>query len=88
MLENITNIRVPVIAAIEGRAYIHSDHALLAIVIVAAGRGRPSKMWGILPWVLCRVTESLPRGVIARELDERRPSCSTRCRRVPPMIGE
>ncbi len=35
-LENITNIRVPVIAAIEGRAHIHSDYALLANVIVAA----------------------------------------------------
>jgi enoyl-CoA hydratase/carnithine racemase len=36
MLENIANIRVPVIAAIEGRAHIHSDYALLANVIVAA----------------------------------------------------
>ena len=35
-MENIANIRVPVIAAIEGRAYIHSDYALLANVIVAA----------------------------------------------------
>jgi enoyl-CoA hydratase/carnithine racemase len=35
VLENITNIRVPVIAAIEGRAHIHSDFALLANVIVA-----------------------------------------------------
>ena len=38
VLENIANIRVPVIAAIEGRAYIHSDYALLANVIVAAER--------------------------------------------------
>ena len=35
-LENIANIRVPVIAAVEGRAHIHSDYALLADVIVAA----------------------------------------------------
>jgi enoyl-CoA hydratase/carnithine racemase len=35
-LENIANIRVPVIAAIEGRAYGHSDYALLSSVIVAA----------------------------------------------------
>jgi enoyl-CoA hydratase/carnithine racemase len=35
-LENITNIWVPVIAAVEGRAHIHSDYALLADVIVAA----------------------------------------------------
>jgi enoyl-CoA hydratase/carnithine racemase len=36
VLENIANIRVPVIAAIEGRAHIHSDYALIASVIVAA----------------------------------------------------
>jgi enoyl-CoA hydratase/carnithine racemase len=36
VLENIANIRVPVIAAIEGRAHVHSDYALLADVIVAA----------------------------------------------------
>jgi enoyl-CoA hydratase/carnithine racemase len=36
VLENIVNIRVPVIAAIEGRAHVHSDYALLASVIVAA----------------------------------------------------
>src|SRR5271155_4874484 len=33
VLENIANIRVP---AIEGRAHVHSDYALLASVIVAA----------------------------------------------------
>jgi enoyl-CoA hydratase/carnithine racemase len=36
ILENIANIRVPVIAAVEGRAHIHSEYALLANVIVAA----------------------------------------------------
>src|SRR5207253_7474283 len=36
VLANIANIRVPVIAAIEGRAHVHSDYALLASVIVAA----------------------------------------------------
>src|SRR5580704_4280443 len=36
VLENIANIRVPVIAAVEGRAHIHSDYSLLANVIVAA----------------------------------------------------
>ena len=35
-LENIANIRVPVIAAVEGRAHVHSNYALLASVIVAA----------------------------------------------------
>lgn len=36
VLENIANIRVPVVAAIEGRAHVHSEYALLANVIVAA----------------------------------------------------
>jgi enoyl-CoA hydratase/carnithine racemase len=36
IVENIANIRVPLIAAIEGRAYVHSEYALLANVIVAA----------------------------------------------------
>src|SRR5438132_10196033 len=36
VMENIANIRVPVIAAIEGRAHVHSEYALLASVIVAA----------------------------------------------------
>jgi enoyl-CoA hydratase/carnithine racemase len=42
VLENIANIRVPVIAAIEGRAHVHSDYALLASVIVA-GEGATFK---------------------------------------------
>jgi enoyl-CoA hydratase/carnithine racemase len=36
ILENIANIRVPVIAAVEGRAHVHTEYALLANVIVAA----------------------------------------------------
>jgi len=35
VLENIANIRIPLIAAIEGRAHVHSDYVLLANVIVA-----------------------------------------------------
>src|SRR5438445_12860428 len=35
ILENLANIRVPVIAAVEGRAHVHSEYALLADVIVA-----------------------------------------------------
>jgi enoyl-CoA hydratase/carnithine racemase len=35
ILENLANIRVPVIAAVEGRANVHSEYALLANVIVA-----------------------------------------------------
>jgi enoyl-CoA hydratase/carnithine racemase len=38
ILENLANIRVPVIAAVEGRANEHSEYALLANVIVA-GKG-------------------------------------------------
>ncbi len=36
IVENIANIRVPLIAAVEGRAHVHSEYALLANVIVAA----------------------------------------------------
>lgn len=35
ILENLANIRVPVIAAVEGRALVHSEYALMANVIVA-----------------------------------------------------
>lgn len=35
ILENLANIHVPVIAAVEGRAAVHSEYALLADVIVA-----------------------------------------------------
>src|SRR5947208_7745208 len=35
ILENLANIRVPLIAAVEGRAHVHSDYALLGNVIVA-----------------------------------------------------
>src|SRR5262249_34856146 len=35
LLENIVNIRVPVIAAVEGQANVHTEYALLANVIVA-----------------------------------------------------
>ena len=36
ILENLANIRVPMLAAVEGRAHVHSEYALLADVIVAA----------------------------------------------------
>src|SRR6202008_743535 len=36
ILENLLNIRVPVIAAVEGRLDVHSEYALLANIIVAA----------------------------------------------------
>lgn len=53
ILENLANIRVPMIAAIEGRAHVHTEYALLADVIVA-GRGAsfadlPHFAGGIVP---------------------------------------
>ena len=53
ILENLANIRVPVIAAVEGRANVHSEYALLADVIVA-GEGAtfgdlPHFAGGIVP---------------------------------------
>jgi enoyl-CoA hydratase/carnithine racemase len=53
ILENLANIRVPVIAAIEGQANVHSEYALLANVIVA-GEGAtfndlPHYAGGIVP---------------------------------------
>src|SRR5258706_13071797 len=53
VLENLANIRVPVIAAIEGSANVHSEYALIANVIVA-GEGAtfhdvPHFAGGIVP---------------------------------------
>ena len=53
ILENLANIRVPLIAAVEGRAHVHSEYALLASVIVA-GEGAtfqdlPHFAGGIVP---------------------------------------
>jgi enoyl-CoA hydratase/carnithine racemase len=53
ILENLANIRVPMIAAIEGRAHVHSEYALIADVIVA-GEGAtfndvPHFAGGIVP---------------------------------------
>jgi hypothetical protein len=88
-LENIANIRVPVIAAIEGPAHIHSDYVLLANVIVPA-EGATFQDVGHFAAGVVPGTESLPHGVIALDQDERRPSCSThsRCQRVLRRSGE
>jgi enoyl-CoA hydratase/carnithine racemase len=53
ILENLANIRVPMVAAVEGRAHVHSEYALLANVIVA-GEGAtfndlPHFAGGIVP---------------------------------------
>ena len=36
LLENIANIRVPMICAVEGKAHVHAEYALLTNAIVAA----------------------------------------------------
>jgi enoyl-CoA hydratase/carnithine racemase len=53
ILENLANIRAPVIAAVEGRANVHTEYALMADVIVA-GQGAtfndlPHFAGGIVP---------------------------------------
>jgi len=53
ILENLANIRVPVIAAVEGEANVHSEYALMANVIIA-GEGStfndlPHFAGGIVP---------------------------------------
>jgi enoyl-CoA hydratase/carnithine racemase len=73
ILENLANIRVPLIAAVDGRAYVHSEYALLANVIVV-GEGAifhdlPHFAGGIVPG-----DGILPRGVTGREQEERRRS--------------
>src|SRR5437016_13961044 len=35
ILENLSNVRVPMIAAIEGRAYVHCEYGLIAHLLVA-----------------------------------------------------
>jgi enoyl-CoA hydratase/carnithine racemase len=65
ILENLANIRVPVIAAIGGRVNVHSEYALLANVIVAGESATfndlPHFSGGIVPgWNLYRL--ELPCG--------------------------
>ena len=53
ILENLANIRAPVIAAVEGKAHVHSEYALMADVIIA-GQGAtfndlPHFAGGIVP---------------------------------------
>jgi len=74
IVENIANIRVPMIAAIEGRAHVHSEYALLASVIVAA-EGANLPRYSTLRRGMCRAMEFLLPGVIALEQDGQRLSC-------------
>jgi enoyl-CoA hydratase/carnithine racemase len=53
ILENLANIRVPLIAAVEGRAHVHSEYALIANLIVAGVAATfhdaPHFLGGIVP---------------------------------------
>lgn len=53
MLENLANIRVPVICAVEGKAWVHSEYCLTANVIVvghgATFNDAPHFAGGIVP---------------------------------------
>ncbi len=53
LLENLANIRVPVICAVEGRAWVHSEYCLLANYIVtgqdASFHDLPHILGGIVP---------------------------------------
>ena len=88
VLENIANIRVPVIAAIEGRAHIHSEYALLANVIVAA-EGATFQDVGHFAAGVVPGDGIFTAGVIARDRDGPKLSCSTHSpsRRVLPTNG-
>ncbi|MFN0315466.1 MAG: enoyl-CoA hydratase/isomerase family protein [Burkholderiales bacterium] len=53
IVENIANIRVPMICAVEGKAWVHTEYCLLANVIVAANgatfHDAPHFAGGIVP---------------------------------------
>lgn len=53
IVENLANIRVPVIAAVEGKLHVHSEYALMANVIVAGSSATfhdlPHFAGGIVP---------------------------------------
>jgi hypothetical protein len=91
ILENIANIRVPVIAAIEGRAHIHTEYALLANVVVA-GRSvtfndLPHFAGGLVPGDGVFTTGSLQRGPTVPARGGLKLSCSIpnrSPRRLPP----
>jgi enoyl-CoA hydratase/carnithine racemase len=69
ILANLANIRVPVIAAIEGRAYVHSEYALPADVIVAE-KARPSMTCHTSQVASFPATGSSRHGVTGRAPEE------------------
>ena len=88
ILENLANIRGPVIAAVEGRAHVHTEYALMANVVVAS-RGAtftdlPHFAGGIVPG-----DGILRLGHIAQAPAVPKPSSSIRhqSRRRPPRAG-
>ena len=90
VLENIANIRVPVISAVEGRAHIPSRTTRSSPASSWRPKVRHSRTSATLPWELRRVTGFLRHGVIGLDQVEPRRSCSihSRCRRVPHTNGE
>ena len=100
ILENIANIRVPVIAAVEGRAHVHSEYALLANVIVAAesatfhdvphfAGGHCARGWNLYDVELSRWSRT-GRGVSAEPTaadGAHRARMGSRCRSRPERKG-
>lgn len=82
LLENIANIRVPMIFALEGRAHVHAEYGLLANLIVA-GEGRASTICRTLRAASSRATASIRCGATSSGRVARRPCCSTRSRCRP-----
>src|SRR5437870_10331023 len=82
ILENLANIRVPVIAAVEGQLYVHSEYALLANVIVAGRSAKfhdtPHFAGGIVPGDGIFTTWSYRAGAGRAEafLRNRQPLCA------------
>ena len=60
VLENIANIRLPVIAAIEGRAHVHSDYALLACITTEEGVETESTLGRLSPRHQGTISHAVP----------------------------
>ena len=69
--ENIADIRVPVVAAVEGRAHVHSEYALLANVIVAAAGATRARELAAQYLKAPEVTRRNTRILFIRPLKER-----------------
>jgi hypothetical protein len=89
VLENIANVRVPMIAAVEG-APISIRTTRSSLMSSWRRKARHSRTSVTLPSELRRATGSLQHGVIGLDQVEPRRSCSihSRCRHVPHTNGE